>query len=396
LEYKSPVSPAIDCANLETLKVTINNNSNTGAGSFFQGKFKSCEFFAPQKDKIYLNSTASDPDGLEGEGPVELEVIKLPGASNILGDPTFELEAITFDPTNMPNYIWEIVSGNNILLDVNENSYANSRATARINPDNRQPGPSWVKIDDEPNNSWTQIQFEVKEVALSPIAYYPFTGNADDESGNGHNGEVHGPTLTEDRFGKPNNAYYFDGQNSYIALDMFYGTDDGTSAWTAKKIEEITVCAWVKSSSKQAQTIVSFDRSEYWRFSLKNWINQNEKNIGWSVTDVDGEIHDTTLNDYADGTWHFICAVHDSNGGGSVIYVDGEEEAFNSINKEIGTGFERWGVIGARSEASTFNGAITNSQDSYGGFFKGIIDEVMIFDEPLTQDTIKAIYKSNY
>jgi hypothetical protein len=33
------------------------------------------------------------------------------------------------------------------------------------------------------------------------IAYYPFNGNANDESGNGHNGTVYGSTLTADRFG---------------------------------------------------------------------------------------------------------------------------------------------------------------------------------------------------
>ena len=45
----------------------------------------------------------------------------------------------------------------------------------------------------------------------SLIAYYPFNGNADDASGNGHNGTVSGATLGADRFGNPNSAYYFDG-----------------------------------------------------------------------------------------------------------------------------------------------------------------------------------------
>ncbi len=36
------------------------------------------------------------------------------------------------------------------------------------------------------------------------ITYYPFNGNANDASGNGNDGVVHGATLTEDRFGNPN------------------------------------------------------------------------------------------------------------------------------------------------------------------------------------------------
>ena len=41
------------------------------------------------------------------------------------------------------------------------------------------------------------------------VAYYPFNGNANDESGNDNNGIVHGATLTEDRFGNSNSAYVF-------------------------------------------------------------------------------------------------------------------------------------------------------------------------------------------
>ena len=43
------------------------------------------------------------------------------------------------------------------------------------------------------------------------VAYYPFNGNAEDESGNGNDGEVKGATLTDDRHGKLNSAYQFNG-----------------------------------------------------------------------------------------------------------------------------------------------------------------------------------------
>ncbi len=46
--------------------------------------------------------------------------------------------------------------------------------------------------------------------------YWPFSGNANDESGNSHNGTVNGATLTADRFGNANSAYYFNGTSSYI------------------------------------------------------------------------------------------------------------------------------------------------------------------------------------
>ncbi|MCP3693720.1 MAG: BACON domain-containing protein, partial [Planctomycetaceae bacterium] len=43
------------------------------------------------------------------------------------------------------------------------------------------------------------------------VAYYPFNGNANDESGNGNNGTVNGATLSTDRNGNAASAYDFDG-----------------------------------------------------------------------------------------------------------------------------------------------------------------------------------------
>jgi hypothetical protein len=51
------------------------------------------------------------------------------------------------------------------------------------------------------------------------VAYYPFNGNANDESGNGKNGTVSGAVLTSDRFGNLISAYIFDGTNDYISAN---------------------------------------------------------------------------------------------------------------------------------------------------------------------------------
>ena len=41
------------------------------------------------------------------------------------------------------------------------------------------------------------------------VAYYPFNGDANDESGNGYNGVVSGAFLTSDRFEQTGKAYNF-------------------------------------------------------------------------------------------------------------------------------------------------------------------------------------------
>ena len=66
------------------------------------------------------------------------------------------------------------------------------------------------------------------------VAAYEFTGNADDSSGNGNDGEVKGATLTADRHGKQKSAYKFDGKNNWIAINQ-----------VKAPIESFTYSMWV-------------------------------------------------------------------------------------------------------------------------------------------------------
>ncbi len=50
------------------------------------------------------------------------------------------------------------------------------------------------------------------------VAWFPFNGNANDESGNGFHGTANSVTSTQDRFGNPNAAYEFNGFSSHINL----------------------------------------------------------------------------------------------------------------------------------------------------------------------------------
>ncbi len=81
------------------------------------------------------------------------------------------------------------------------------------------------------------------------VAYYPFNGNANDESGNGNNGIVSGATLVADKFGKINSAYNFNG-NNFIEL-QFKNLPTGSS--------ERTVSTWAKlDSGNPMGTIISY------------------------------------------------------------------------------------------------------------------------------------------
>jgi hypothetical protein len=72
------------------------------------------------------------------------------------------------------------------------------------------------------------------------IAYYPFNGNANDESGNNNNGTVAGASLTCDRFGNPNSAYSFNPCSSIIIPEML-----------SPDCSAFTITAWVKQNVKE-------------------------------------------------------------------------------------------------------------------------------------------------
>ena len=63
------------------------------------------------------------------------------------------------------------------------------------------------------------------------VAYYPFNGNANDETGNGNNGTVDGAKLITDRFENSNSAYEFDGINNSITVsNQFFDNGSGSYA----------------------------------------------------------------------------------------------------------------------------------------------------------------------
>jgi hypothetical protein len=63
------------------------------------------------------------------------------------------------------------------------------------------------------------------------VGWWPFNGNAQDESGNGNNGTVNGATLTADRFGNVDEAYSFDGVQSFIEMNIPQTLSFSLSTW---------------------------------------------------------------------------------------------------------------------------------------------------------------------
>ncbi len=68
-------------------------------------------------------------------------------------------------------------------------------------------------------------------------AYYPFSGNANDVSGNNNNPVFNNATLTADRLGNPNSAYHFNGTNNYMRI---------LNSPTLNMANKMSISLWVK------------------------------------------------------------------------------------------------------------------------------------------------------
>src|SRR5437762_1580122 len=131
------------------------------------------------------------------------------------------------------------------------------------------------------------------------VAYYPFTGNADDATGNGHNGTVYDATLCPDRFGNPDSAYAFAGNGQRIVIPASGAFELSTS---------ISVAAWVRRKETGAiSPILCKDDHQpngsshfEFNFQANDHLTFNYWAPGW----VNSE-SSTTI---ADTTWHFVAA----------------------------------------------------------------------------------------
>jgi hypothetical protein len=114
------------------------------------------------------------------------------------------------------------------------------------------------------------------------VAYYPFNGNANDESGNENHGVVYGAILTKDKHGENNKSYKFDGINDYISIPF-------SSDFDFSDEEQISFGLWIfLLSTKNTEGALIFKDATCTQFAFCIQINSN--------VILDGGIH-------ASGCW---------------------------------------------------------------------------------------------
>jgi hypothetical protein len=195
------------------------------------------------------------------------------------------------------------------------------------------------------------------------IAYYPFDGNANDESGNGNNGTVHGATLTTDKDGNSNSAYSFDGDD-YIAVGNLGSLpSQGTIIFWMNASEVVNYRNPFTTNFAGANDSIRFEEQSGGRFATA---------ISWASAADD---HDYT-NSLAAGRWYQVALVWNSGSNNVRGYLDGVE-AFNESQA-------RWPTT--MPDVQIGRGCFVTRH------WKGKIDEVRIYSQALSQPEIEALY----
>ena len=213
-------------------------------------------------------------------------------------------------------------------------------------------------------DEWPTIEDEQWGCELRLAAYYPFNGNANDESGNEHHGDVQGALLTEDRFGNPEGAYFFDGVDDVIALES--GIYEGYF---------ISISAWFKKTGDGPDpwnSIVAGDCSVPY-FGLQF----NSPTFGGQCCmPMDHQFGELTIQD---NEWHHMVGIYEGNR--ILLFVD------NHIVVDQYVGQFRFD----NSIPIGIGGSYQHFRDHEG--FNGIIDEVRIYEGALNEEDVEALFK---
>ena len=240
--------------------------------------------------------------------------------------------------------------------------------------------------NENPTNSASKINIET-----GLIAYYPFNGNANDSTGNGNNGIVHGAQLFEDRNGNPHSAYYFNGDLAYIDL--------GNSIKLKRYRSDYSVTGWIYLNQYPStyNSIILSNRNTTTPSTSGSFIGVGGMSSSLSkriefiknatVTD------DIYSFDYLSSNtqlelkkWYFFAVTYKYNGDSSnivKIYIDG----FMESQKKVGETLDPLNV-------NTYLGC-EPALYPIDYSFNGIMDEIRIYDRVLGDNEINELYLIN-
>jgi len=207
------------------------------------------------------------------------------------------------------------------------------------------------------------------------VAYYPFNGNANDESGNGNNGAVQGAILIPDRNGNLNKAYEFDGKSQIVVPSS-----------SSLNLSSFSVSAWVK--------IQNPDRAYYEILTKGGDLDENyeiliygnqlppfgliDAAVKWSDGTRGGWSGESPSKNYVKPLlWNHILVSYDTTSGYLNVYINREISFRAFVNKT------------PKINSTPLH---IGSDPNMGRNHLGSIDDIRIYSRALSDGEVKALY----
>ncbi len=342
------------------------------------GTSKTVSWRAPNTEGgATIQVIATDIEGNSDTATLDLTVVlkinQAPSISNIQKSVAYtptngvvQMTCLATDPNNDPlTYVWTASGGT-----FNNTS---SRAVSWTAPNTEGVYTITAKATDNGNLSATATTtILVKNFNQTPgnlIAYYPFSNNTDDVSGNQLHGQGTGIAFVPDRNGVPNRAAYFNGgtQNVRVANSPILNVQNA-----------ITASCWFNAArlaDKETFLLSHGSWQNRWKLSFTP-----ERNLRWTVNTL------TTIADldaptpFVIDSFYYITATYD--GSLMAIYVNGNLAAYKSLTGNIRT-----------TSLDFLIGQMLPDNAEYN--FKGVIDEVKLFNYALTPTAITTLYQQS-
>lgn len=228
-----------------------------------------------------------------------------------------------------------------------------------------------------PPNNW--VITDAGQQCPPPIAYYPFNGNANDESGNGNDGTWDNDEVyAADRFGNSSSTASFDGMDDFIDLG---------NPLALNILGDMSISAWILTNKVDRQHIISRaeegetanENRNSFRLNATNILNYNYE-IGSGVN-VNVESSDRIST----GEWSHVSFTRSVDATTAInVYVNGILQGTTSglTNPDGGNS------SGMRVQIGETNEAIST-------LFDGLIDDIRIYDRALFESEIIELYAEN-
>ena len=279
-------------------------------------------------------------------------------------NPTIALTTKTDDGTGVGNFTSAIFN-----LTNNTKYYIRAYATNIV-------GTSYGE-----DQSFTTIEPIIEKLKNGLVAYYPFNGNANDESGNGNNGTVNGASLTTDRFGTSNRAYTFEETKTNYII--------GDASRFPSANSPRSVSFWIRArnlGTDISHQILGYGGNSCGESFIMNFENRDIGPNFFSKYEVQG--HCLAFRNYAsypspsNNVWNYITVTFD----GSQIRFYNNASLVNTSNSVTMNTFTS-GKVFVFGMQSNQSGSDAYFDPLYAGL-SGELDEIRIYSRALTQEEI--------